>query len=179
MLTLKEDIFHPGKEDRTLDHKFVEERLLPVAVPEDPTDGTTITLEGCLEAYFTNNQIEVKRYLERKSTMNLRGNAFHVETAEYNILEPPRPSTLAPGNLPPPYSQFRPAVNNQNPSIIPETYVEVNDENSDTAMYEESISSGLSMRRPTMSTRKAVSMPAWQFFRLHRKFSSYPTIVSC
>ncbi|KAJ6155576.1 hypothetical protein N7470_006142 [Penicillium chermesinum] len=68
LLTLKMDIFHPGKEDVSDDHKFVNERLLEVALPPAPTDGTVLTLEDCLEAYF-NNIIEVKRYKERQSTL--------------------------------------------------------------------------------------------------------------
>ena len=59
LLTLKVDIFHTGKEDVSGDHKFVNERLLDVAIPE-PVDGEEITLERCLEEYF-NNRIEVKR----------------------------------------------------------------------------------------------------------------------
>lgn len=80
------DIFHTGKEEVNDDHKFVNERLLEVAVPEDPGDGSAITLEDCLETYF-NNRIEVRRYLERRNTLqplrsipsinSSNGNAFY------------------------------------------------------------------------------------------------------
>lgn len=62
------DIYHTGKEEVNDDHKFVNERLLEVAVPEDPGNGSAITLEDCLETYF-NNRIEVRRYLERRNTL--------------------------------------------------------------------------------------------------------------
>lgn len=62
------DIYHTGKEEANDDHKFVNERLLEVAVPEDPGDGRVITLEDCLETYF-NNRIEVRRFLERRITL--------------------------------------------------------------------------------------------------------------
>lgn len=62
------DIYHTGKEEVNDDHKFVNERLLEVAVPKDPGDGSAITLEDCLETYF-NNRIEVRRYLERRNTL--------------------------------------------------------------------------------------------------------------
>jgi hypothetical protein len=67
LLTLKMDIFHTGKEDDKDDHKFVQERLLEVAVPDDAERERPIRLEDCLESYF-NNQVEVVRRLERSNT---------------------------------------------------------------------------------------------------------------
>lgn len=103
LLTLKMDIFHTGKEDVSDDHKFVNERLLEVAIPEEPKDGTVIALEDCLETYF-NNRIEVKRYLERRGTLNsgrprssvdlTKGSASHVEVAEYEDSQPSTPVSL-------------------------------------------------------------------------------------
>ncbi|KAH0537375.1 hypothetical protein FGG08_005817 [Glutinoglossum americanum] len=66
-LTFKVDIYHTGKEEDTADHKFVNEQLLEVAVPNDPGNGLPIPLEIPLENYF-NNQIEIKRYLQRRDT---------------------------------------------------------------------------------------------------------------
>ena len=87
------DIYHTGKEEVNDDHKFVNERLLEVAVPEDPQDGSAITLEDCLETYF-NNRIEVRRYLERRNTLqplrsipaihSSRGNAFNMDVKQPN-----------------------------------------------------------------------------------------------
>ncbi|KAI9784969.1 MAG: hypothetical protein M1839_001165 [Geoglossum umbratile] len=66
-LTFKVDIYHTGREEDTADHKFVNEQLLEVAVPSDPGNGQPIPLEVPLENYF-NNQIEIKRYLQRRDT---------------------------------------------------------------------------------------------------------------
>jgi len=52
------DLFHQGKTDSD-DHKVVYERLLNLAVPEDP-DGKGIKLEDCLEEYF-NTKVDVLR----------------------------------------------------------------------------------------------------------------------
>ena len=100
LLTLKMDIYHTGKEDVSGDHKFVNERLLEVAIPE-PEDGKTVTLEDCLESYF-NNRIEVKRHLERRNTVGstksvdslAKGFTTHVETVELS----PTPSASPTGS---------------------------------------------------------------------------------
>ncbi|KAL1626530.1 hypothetical protein SLS54_002692 [Diplodia seriata] len=95
LLTLKMDIYHTGKEDVADDHRFVNERLLEVAIPEDnPHSDEPIKLEECLEIYF-NNRIEVRRHLERRSTLQSvreneepsprppeKSNAVHVESIE-------------------------------------------------------------------------------------------------
>ncbi|KAJ5181063.1 Peptidase C19 ubiquitin carboxyl-terminal hydrolase 2, partial [Penicillium cf. griseofulvum] len=91
LLTLKMDIYHTGKEDESDDHKFINERLLEVAIPPEPTDGQSLTLEDCLEAYF-NNMIEVKRHMARRNTASSirsmdshsisKGSTSHVETVE-------------------------------------------------------------------------------------------------
>lgn len=53
LLTLKMDIYHTGAEDATDDHKFIHERLLEVAVPDDNGSGRAIQLEDCLESYVS------------------------------------------------------------------------------------------------------------------------------
>lgn len=58
LLSLKVDLFHQGKTDED-DHKIIYERLLNLAVPPDP-DGKGIKLEDCLEEYF-NAQVDVFR----------------------------------------------------------------------------------------------------------------------
>ncbi|KAL1954680.1 hypothetical protein VTO42DRAFT_832 [Malbranchea cinnamomea] len=72
LVTLKMDLFHGGKEDIGGDHKFVNERLLEVAIPPDPGNGEPILLEDCLELYF-NNRIDVRRYLERQDSLHTDG----------------------------------------------------------------------------------------------------------
>ncbi|KAH7033125.1 ubiquitin carboxyl-terminal hydrolase-domain-containing protein [Microdochium trichocladiopsis] len=58
LMPLQVDLFHHGKNDDA-DHKVVYERLLNLAVPED-TDGKGVDLEDCLEEYF-NTQVDVQR----------------------------------------------------------------------------------------------------------------------
>jgi len=58
LLPLQVDLFHHGKNDDA-DHKVVYERLLNLAVPED-SDGNGVNLEDCLEEYF-NTQVDVQR----------------------------------------------------------------------------------------------------------------------
>ena len=175
MLTLKMDIFHTGKEDTKDDHKYVRERLLEVAIPEETPDGRLITLEECLESYF-NGRIDVRRYLERRATTtsmrsrlsvdSSKGGALHIESVELNSSQPSTPTSMTPQSPLPPYSPSRPVSGRQRaPSIIQEHYV-----------YEKGDMSDLSSQRAdgdsrhprprTGSVRKEILMPAWQFFSL-------------
>lgn len=163
LLTLKMDIYHTGKEDMNDDHRFVNERLLEVAIPE-PTDGKTVTLEECLESYF-NNRIEVKRYLERQNTVEstksmdslVKGSAAHVETVEINTPT----SSSSPTALSPTVTQISsktetPASDKtryRRNSIIQAKYIPDSDEDDPT-------------KDRQGSYRKEVMMPAWQFFSL-------------
>ncbi|EAA32310.2 hypothetical protein GE21DRAFT_7600 [Neurospora crassa] len=71
LLALQVDLFHQGKKDED-DHKVVHERLLNLAVPPDP-DGKGIKLEDCLEEYF-NNKVDVFRdSVEEKKGDDERG----------------------------------------------------------------------------------------------------------
>lgn len=163
LLTLKMDIFHTGREEESDDHKFVNERLLEVAVPEDPEDGHSVTLEECLETYF-NNRIEVKRYLERRSTLKSvkswksaeansdKASASHTELDESRISPTPRRKSVT-----------RPRA----PSIIQEHFIsEKNESFGLSSSVEEK--SNLSPLQRTGSVRQ-VMMPAFQFFSLLRK----------
>ncbi|OJI99002.1 hypothetical protein ASPVEDRAFT_495567 [Aspergillus versicolor CBS 583.65] len=163
LLTLKMDIYHTGKEDLNDDHRFVNERLLEVAIPE-PTDGKTVTLEECLESYF-NNRIEVKRYLERRNTVEstksmdslVKGSAAHVETVEISTPT----SSSSPTVLSPTVTQISsktetPASDKtkyRRNSIIQAKYIPDSDEDDST-------------KNRQGSYRKEVMMPAWQFFSL-------------
>ena len=182
MLTLKMDLFHTGKEDVDDDHRFVRERLLEVAIPEDPPDGSVITLEKCLETYF-NSRVEVKRYLERRGTMNSmsarqtsgevrKTQAVHVESVELPESGPSTPATVAPPSLPP-YSPIRPSPNplrqqTRQHSIIQESvvYDKVQDEKAWLKAAEASEKIPRVGRQRTMSIKREVMMPAWQFFSL-------------
>ena len=174
MLTLKMDIFHTGKEDANDDHKFVRERLLDVAIPEEPTDGSLITLEDCLETYF-NNRVEVKRYLERRATLNSmktrasadsgKGNTLHVETVRVDDSQPSSPAVNAPQSPLPVYSPTTPIDSRHRaPSLIQDYPLFDKCEEAGLSPMEET---GNPMNRPRASSvRKEVMMPAWQFFSL-------------
>jgi hypothetical protein len=186
LLTLKMDIYHTGKEDVTDDHKFVNERLLEVAIPPEHPDGSALTLEECLEAYF-NNKIEVKRYLERRGTLGSvrsfdsmsKETSVHVETVECvsptsSPIHPrsPRPDESYPlspvwdANASPNF-QFRRA------SIVQERFIPEQE-----SRAEEAGEGRATLHRTRKgSYRKEVMMPAWQFFSLIRMFSTLASVV--
>lgn len=152
LLTLKMDIYHTGKEDIADDHRFVNERLLEVAIPEDnPHSDEPIKLEECLEIYF-NNRIEVRRHLERRNTLQSvqeneagqgsseKSNVVHVETVE-----------VASGSD----SPAAPTYN----SIFSERHTE--GEPSDRKTPD-----GPGRPRAASLAKKEITMPAWQFFSL-------------
>jgi hypothetical protein len=172
LLTLKMDIFHHGREDVTDDHKFINERLLEVAVPSDtPDDGKIITLEDCLEDYF-NNRVEVRRYLERRSTLSstrssestAKAGTAHVETVEVD-------SDSIPSTPLSPWSAMatpsRPSKHRAT-SIIQQRFVPDQADPFDAALLDIGDKRPLSRGR-TGSLRKEVLMPAWQFFSLIRR----------
>ena len=168
------DIFHTGKEDTNDDHKFINERLLELAIPEDPSDGHVITLEECLELFF-NNKIEVKRYLdslERRGTLNsirshqsfdsTKAHASHVEIAEFDMSQPSSPMALQPQMSTTPASPIAPTyLRHRAPSIIQEHYIDEK-----CGMLGRSPSIAEESRGRNGRVRKEVMMPAWQFFSL-------------
>lgn len=165
------DIYHHGKEEVGDDHRFVNERMLEVAVPEEPSDGSVITFEYCLENYF-NNRVEVKRYLEqRQPTGSLKsrtsfdsekGHATHIETVECADSVPSTPLSLLPSVR----SPRRPiGSRNRAPSIIQESYISEKCDDLTVPPYESPVNG----RRRAGSVRKEVMMPAWQFFSLIRE----------
>jgi hypothetical protein len=181
LLTLKMDIYHTGKEDTSDDHKFINERLLEVALPPEPTDGSTLTLEDCLEAYF-NNRIEVKRHMERRNTLAStrsvdsmsisKGFASHVEEVDTTPTVSPVQSNSPQGEKPNPWSSVEQSTETLGPngisrrnSIVRERFIpDPTDEKAD----QPSPGSDLQQRRGIF--RKEVMMPAWQFFSLIREF---------
>lgn len=179
LLTLKMDIYHTGKEDMSDDHKFINERLLEVAIPPEPTDGHILTLEDCLEAYF-NNRIEVKRYLERRNTISSfrsvdslsisKGSSAHVEEVETTPTLSPAHSASPGPEKASPWSSFSGAADSSDSrkmgrrnSIVQERFIP------DTSGEQTGGADSPTSRRGVL--RKEVMMPAWQFFSLIRKFS--------
>jgi hypothetical protein len=182
------DIYHTGKEDVSGDHKFINERLLELAIPPDPSDGKAITLEDCLEAYF-NNRIEVKRYLNRRATMNsvasfdstAKGFSSHVETVELSSSQVSTPTgSFSPINtdtisqlptmtetVPSPMSSS--TLRSRTTSIVQERFIPETDEPIKETVSNENSRPRNRGRRG--SIRKEVMMPAWQMFSLIRKLA--------
>lgn len=170
------DIFHTGKEDLSDDHKFINERLLELAIPDEPPDGHVITLEECLELYF-NNKIEVKRYLdqlERRNTVSSvrshrsvdssKAHASHVEIAEVgDMSQPSSPMTPQPQPAFPISSPRPPFQRRRAPSIIQEHHI---DEKKELRDISPAIDEKDEHVPPNGRIRKEVLMPAWQFFSL-------------
>ncbi|KAH8725408.1 ubiquitin carboxyl-terminal hydrolase-domain-containing protein [Phaeosphaeriaceae sp. PMI808] len=184
LLTLKMDIYHTGREDKEDDHKFVNERLLEVAIPDQEGDHI-ITLEDCLETYF-NNRIEVKRYLQRQNTIASmksideswtdrdpeKNEIIHVEAVEISGSESPlvaTPTSMEPNT---PLTQVRPYLNGRQraDSIFSRriTSKAPNIQTFDEKKHLEEILDKSSGGRPRSSSllRKEILMPAWQFFSL-------------
>jgi hypothetical protein len=187
LLTLKMDIYHTGREDKEDDHKFVNERLLEVAIPEQEGDHV-ITLEDCLETYF-NNRIEVKRYLQRQNTIASiksrdessvdrdaeKTEALHIETVE--LLGPESPLVATPTAMEPatPSTPTRPFLDGRRraDSIFGSRYARKPHEtwNFDEKKHLQEMLDNSSGGRPRSASllRKEILMPAWQFFSLIRK----------
>jgi hypothetical protein len=174
LLTLKMDIYHTGREDATDDHKYVNERLLEVAIPSEPENlKRSIPLEDCLESYF-NNRIEVKRYLERRSTsspvpsystpdsISAKGGAVHVEAVELNI----DASSQTP--ITPTSSKLDSPLRQRSASIVQQRFIPSGSSASSPPAYESDTKHAPGRLR-SGSIRKEVMMPAWQFFSLIRK----------
>lgn len=183
LLTLKMDIYHTGREDKEDDHKFVNERLLEVAIPEQEGDHV-ITLEDCLETYF-NNRIEVKRYLQRQNTMASvkskeedyvdkdpeKTEIIHIETIEISGSDSPivaTPTSIGPST---PLSPTRPLDGRRRAdSIFSQRYAKKLPEvgRFDEKKHLEDMLDNSSGGRPRSASllRKEILMPAWQFFSL-------------
>jgi hypothetical protein len=189
------DIYHTGREDKEDDHKFVNERLLEVAIPEQEGDHV-VTLEDCLEAYF-NNRIEVKRYLQRQNTIASmkskeeefvgkdpeKNETIHIETMEMEDVMTPIVST--PISLEPttPLTPVRPPLEGRRraDSIFSQRYTRKSPEwtKFDEKKHVEDMLDNSSSGRPRSASllKKEILMPAWQFFSLIRTCHSSSTTI--
>lgn len=152
LLTLKMDIAHGGLDIPDDDHKFINERLLNVAIPSEADTNGPITLEKCLEDYF-NNRVDVQRKLELRAVTSTvdpllldekppLSAASHIEYSDLGSA-PSTPNTPSPlsesgrkGSL------FRTVEGSKTIHGIPK------------------------QRRRASSLRKEITIPAWQFFNL-------------
>lgn len=182
------DIYHTGREDKEDDHKFVNERLLEVAIPEQQEGDHVICLEDCLETYF-NNRIEVKRYLQRQNTIASvksredeffgkdpeKNETMHVETVE--LADSMTPIVATPTCFDPstPIYPVRPTLEGRQraESIFSQKKARQSPEESDfdEKRHLEDVLDHSSGGRPRSASllRKEILMPAWQFFSLIRE----------
>ncbi|KXX78738.1 Ubiquitin carboxyl-terminal hydrolase 14 [Madurella mycetomatis] len=181
LLALQVDLFHQGKRDAD-DHKVVHERLLNLAVPPDP-DGKGIKLEDCLEEYF-NNQVDVLRdsleekkggdrpVLSPKSTIRIVTEE-EVETPHPNAetaqlqrsLTEPGGITYSPVSMSTPASvsfDTPSAPRTRSTSIIQRIVVDGEGRSPDP----DTTSLAQRAKLTGSTVVKAVTIPAWQFFRL-------------
>lgn len=187
LMTLKMDLFHTGKEEAENDHKFVHERLLEVAILDEPVEGSEeIRLEDCLEVYF-NNQVEIKRQSENsqqgmlvgaQSTSSAYpaektdgdGSGIHIEIAEVASTPALTPGSTfdnknAPSPSRDPLDRVRPGLGRQRgASIFSQRRVDVAgvDQREGKDLGKETSSSEEKKTEPNVE----VKMPAWQFFRM-------------
>lgn len=185
LLALQVDLFHQGKKDED-DHKVVHERLLNLAVPPDP-EGKGIKLEDCLEEYF-NNKVDVFRdSVEEKKgddekvplpreTVRLIGEDEDGQASDHGDHSPhlQRRWTSQDSTTRTPFSMLnvtsaRPelpaAPRHRSTSIIQRIVVE----DKRPVLDAESESLLQKARRTSSTVVKAVTIPAWQFFRLIRE----------
>lgn len=188
LLALQVDLFHQGKKDED-DHKVVHERLLNLAVPPDP-DGKGIKLEDCLEEYF-NNKVDVFRdSVEEKKGDDERGplpreterllsededgqasdqgeNSPHLQrrwTSQDSTTRTPVSMLDVTSARP----ELPAAPRHRSTSIIQRIVVEDRkpplDAENKTLLQK--------AKRTSSTVVKAVTIPAWQFFRLIRECDS-------
>lgn len=156
------DVYHTGKDDKD-DHRIVRERLLDVAIPKAPEDGSVIRLEDCLEQYF-NNKVEVKRHLQRRNTLqSFRPNEKEMMSAEMlEVVE--SPAELASN----PFSATRPeSALQRGDSIFGQRQAENGESKVEKKTHDDIAIHANRTRAATI--RREVLMPAWQFFSLIRR----------
>ncbi|EKD18971.1 uncharacterized protein L3040_008559 [Drepanopeziza brunnea f. sp. 'multigermtubi'] len=202
LLRMEMHLYHGAKEGDPDDHKFVEERLLNIAIPDHLPPGRTCwKLEEIMEAYFT-SPIHVTRPLERsvtKSSLQI-ANSHYDEQGEASTLPqinfPDHPfSWSTPDN---PVTPATPRTSNsrdrstsiiwarvQPPDKKPEdspqsSTIDFLNMKTDTMLGPESIDSGKSFSTPLVrndSVRKEASVEAWQSFTIkHENPSSESTL---
>lgn len=182
LLALQMDLFHHGKGDID-DHKVVHERCLNLPIPPD-TDGKGIKLEDCMEAYF-NNKVDVLRdslddkksidrpILSPESTIRMvPEDGDETPRAEEENTQLQRRWTTHGGIMHSPTSVSSsdptPSGSRTRSTSIIQRIV-VNEKHSGGPSADAETRSLLQRAKRTGSTVvKAVTIPAWQFYRLIR-----------
>ena len=176
-ITLKSDIFHSGKEEVDDDHRFITERILEVAIPEEFGD-SPIRLEDCLEYHF-NSRIEVKRALERRAPSDAtkprnsidssKGYSSHIQSVEVDPSQPTTPLTPVPESPLPPYSPLRKTMSRPGvSSTSQDQYLSEKCEGPGIPLTQKDMDSHISRPRAESTAKTMIMMPAWQFFSLIR-----------
>ncbi|KAF3096096.1 hypothetical protein TWF102_006726 [Orbilia oligospora] len=158
LLTLKMDIAHGGLDIPDDDHKFINERLLNVAIPSESETTGPITLERCLEEYF-NNRVDVQRKLEQRA-----GSATAEQSSDLTI------DSLLLDEKPPingshiEYADLGSAPQTPSTPLSPKP---LERKSSLLRTIDGTSKHGLpKQRRRSQSVRKEITIPAWQFFNL-------------
>ncbi|RYP77031.1 hypothetical protein DL771_001321 [Monosporascus sp. 5C6A] len=187
LLTLKVDLFHHGKKDDA-DHKVVYERLLNLGVPTD-AEGKGVKLEDCLEEYF-NSRVDVLRdSLDEKKT----GDRPDIVSSPLPVDTPATPTTTArcggakndQENMPPqsgenpelPQLERRWTMISDTQGTSSQAAIRPNRARTESIIQRvvldergkptESDAASLFQRtKKRTSVVKAVTIPAWQFFKL-------------
>jgi hypothetical protein len=179
LLTLQVDLFHHGKRD-TDDHKVVYERLLNLAVPPDP-EGKGIKLEDCLEEYF-NTKVDVLRDsfdekapqppTPRLDTAYSRLIAEEAGGPATPIASPVQLENGATQTTPVSVDPFeapallsRPVPRHRATSIIQRVVLDATGKPTE-GPGADSADRSSKPKRGGSTVVKAITIPAWQFFRL-------------
>jgi hypothetical protein len=198
LLSLKVDLYHQGKADEEDDHKVVYERLLCLGVPPDPS-GKGIKLEDCLEEYF-NSQVDVKRVnsdekpsprherrLANRSTIRVVteeeaglgadqvvDSPVQMSPSQRRSTTPTIPSQVSDDVAP---SGSRPSPRKRAASVIQR--VVLDEEGRAKSVTDVSRTTLQKAVGRGSTVVKAMTIPAWQFFRLMRKLCSLAVLSVC
>lgn len=181
------DLFHQGKGDVD-DHKVVHERCLNLPVPPD-TEGKGIKLEDCMEAYFNNkvdvlrDSLEEKKSADKFATLSPQStiHVVHEDEAEASQESTENPQLQRRWTTQGPIVQSPVSAPDSDPgprarstSIIQRIVV---NEKATTGSPPDPETRSLLQRakRTGSSVVKAITIPAWQFYRLIRE-SPFPPL---
>ncbi|KAJ9628579.1 hypothetical protein H2203_002480 [Taxawa tesnikishii (nom. ined.)] len=162
LLTLKMDLFHTGKEDPKDDHKFVNERLLEVAILEQPPKEAPIEVKRHLE-HQRRNTLQSEKSAD-KVPISEKAQAMHIETVEVVERSESPIQEEPPKN--PAIEKLRPTAGRKRADSIFSQRRVVPSDPEKRAVDDGEAEGAESSRQRKGSIRTEVLMPAWQFFKL-------------